>query len=310
MHYPTYIVHFNKNHDSKNGQFTYGDGDGDGRINDHENQIKTSLKRKGYSDNDVSTAMKGFKETASKVGSNKTQDAYYKYVESIYEDKSNDNKVKKAIMNYSKTASKDIKETEKSGNIKNIWSRSNNMDYPTYLAHFNRNHDSRNGQFTYGDGDADGITDDHHHKSNTIKKYSGENADKNLNKHGRYKVYKKLSKEIEKERFKQYGLSSYNVNRHKGIGKNSEMAEKKSKKYSEEADRLAKNEWDKNRKKYDRLGYMDVEELAMEIYDDKFRHEDMMNKDIAYLLDLGYDKQGAKKVAEFLNSPYSTYSIG
>lgn len=31
-----------------------------------------------------------------------------------------------------------------------------------YLIHFNKNHDKR-GQFTYGDGDRDGIRDDHHH---------------------------------------------------------------------------------------------------------------------------------------------------
>lgn len=34
-----------------------------------------------------------------------------------------------------------------------------------YLVHFNGNHSSKNGQFTYGDGDKDGITDDHHNYS-------------------------------------------------------------------------------------------------------------------------------------------------
>ena len=34
--YPTYLVHFNKNHDPKNGQFAEGDGDGDGQINDRK----------------------------------------------------------------------------------------------------------------------------------------------------------------------------------------------------------------------------------------------------------------------------------
>lgn len=33
-----YLVHFNKNHSPKNGQFTFGDGDGDGIIDDHRNQ--------------------------------------------------------------------------------------------------------------------------------------------------------------------------------------------------------------------------------------------------------------------------------
>ena len=40
--------------------------------------------------------------------------------------------------------------------------------YPTYLIHFNKNHSNYNGQFTSGDGDGDGIRDDHHHyKQNT-----------------------------------------------------------------------------------------------------------------------------------------------
>jgi hypothetical protein len=35
-----------------------------------------------------------------------------------------------------------------------------------YLMHFNKNHSKANGQFVSGDGDADGIVDDHHHYSN------------------------------------------------------------------------------------------------------------------------------------------------
>ena len=33
-----YLVHFNKNHSKANGQFTSGDGDGDGIVDDHSNQ--------------------------------------------------------------------------------------------------------------------------------------------------------------------------------------------------------------------------------------------------------------------------------
>ena len=40
MSYPSYLVHFNKNHSPKNGQFVSGDGDGDGVINDYKNQKK------------------------------------------------------------------------------------------------------------------------------------------------------------------------------------------------------------------------------------------------------------------------------
>lgn len=41
--YPSYLIHFNRQHDPKTGKFTYGDGDGDGVHNDHKNQNKSSL---------------------------------------------------------------------------------------------------------------------------------------------------------------------------------------------------------------------------------------------------------------------------
>ena len=37
-----YLCHYNKNHSPKNGQFTSGDGDGDGVSNDHANRSKKS----------------------------------------------------------------------------------------------------------------------------------------------------------------------------------------------------------------------------------------------------------------------------
>ena len=40
MEYPNYLIHFNKNHSAKNGQFVSGDGDGDGIVNDHANERK------------------------------------------------------------------------------------------------------------------------------------------------------------------------------------------------------------------------------------------------------------------------------
>lgn len=40
MSYPTYLIHFNKNHSKANGQFVSGDGDGDGIANDHAHQRK------------------------------------------------------------------------------------------------------------------------------------------------------------------------------------------------------------------------------------------------------------------------------
>ena len=40
MSYPSYLIHYNKNHSKANGQFVSGDGDGDGVVNDHANQKK------------------------------------------------------------------------------------------------------------------------------------------------------------------------------------------------------------------------------------------------------------------------------
>ena len=48
-------------------------------------------------------------------------------------------------------------------------------NYPTYLVHFNKNHDPKNGQFAEGDGDGDGIVDDRHYNSkfeNRSEKYA------------------------------------------------------------------------------------------------------------------------------------------
>ena len=39
-----YLMHFNKNHDPKNGRFTFGDGDSDGVIDDHAHRRKEAMK--------------------------------------------------------------------------------------------------------------------------------------------------------------------------------------------------------------------------------------------------------------------------
>lgn len=46
MYYPDYLIHYNKNHSAKNGQFTSGDGDGDGIANDHAHRSKKDGGRK------------------------------------------------------------------------------------------------------------------------------------------------------------------------------------------------------------------------------------------------------------------------
>ena len=39
----TYLIHYNKNHSKANGQFTSGDGDGDGVVDDHHNYKKNKV---------------------------------------------------------------------------------------------------------------------------------------------------------------------------------------------------------------------------------------------------------------------------
>ena len=43
MSYPTYLVHFNKNHSPKNGQFVSGDGDGDGQT-EYRDRLRNNKK--------------------------------------------------------------------------------------------------------------------------------------------------------------------------------------------------------------------------------------------------------------------------
>lgn len=47
------------------------------------------------------------------------------------------------------------------------------MDYSEYLMHFNKNHDKKSGRFSFGDGDGDGIRDDHSNQSKKQSKSDG-----------------------------------------------------------------------------------------------------------------------------------------
>ena len=44
MEYPSYLIHYNKNHSKANGQFVSGDGDGDGVTNDHAHRSNSASK--------------------------------------------------------------------------------------------------------------------------------------------------------------------------------------------------------------------------------------------------------------------------
>lgn len=97
MSYPTYLVHFNKNHDSKNGQFTFGDGDGDGLLGDH------------YSEKEK----KQIRSITSTVGSSRTQKAFLQIDRSR-----NAREARRNISEYEKSARNDEKEALKLGDEK------------------------------------------------------------------------------------------------------------------------------------------------------------------------------------------------
>ena len=66
-----YLVHFNKNHDKK-GQFTYGDGDGDGIVDDHANQNKEGAGGK------IKKAVAAYDSARDYVRSRQTKEDQYK----------------------------------------------------------------------------------------------------------------------------------------------------------------------------------------------------------------------------------------
>lgn len=73
MGYPSYLIHYNKNHSKKNGQFVSGDGDGDGTADEHHRYSKNGVsikteKRSGitkYSKQRYETTTTTIKKTGS-----------------------------------------------------------------------------------------------------------------------------------------------------------------------------------------------------------------------------------------------------
>ena len=80
------------------------------------------------------------------------------------------------------------------------------MSYPDYLIHFNKNHSSKNGQFISGDGDGDGVADEHHRYSknswairNKFQNKDGSLTDKGKASVNAYKEYKSKEKRLDIE---------------------------------------------------------------------------------------------------------------
>ena len=71
MGYPSYLVHYNKNHD-KLGRFTIGDGDGDGTRDDHHNQDKETAGQK------IKRAVDTYDSVRADIRNRSLKDAEYK----------------------------------------------------------------------------------------------------------------------------------------------------------------------------------------------------------------------------------------
>lgn len=91
-----------------------------------------------------------------------------------------------------------------------------------YLVHFNKNHSKANGQFVSGDGDGDGIVDDHANRSKKRGQYSAKIE--NYHKGTLFKDPYYIDKKGNKRSYDTYKDMPYDV-------QNSERARAKVKKY-------------------------------------------------------------------------------
>lgn len=155
------------------------------------------------------------------------------------------------------------------------------MSYPSYLIHFNGNHSSKNGQFISGDGDKDGIVDDHAHRSKTVKRYSGENARANLAKDGSYKVKKLIGKEQKKRGYKS-DRSQINADLKK-------------------AESIANKKFNTLKKKDKTLDEYDLQDMIDDAYD---RVHDYNKERITDIMGAGFDKKSAELIDKYLTNPW------
>lgn len=173
-----------------------------------------------------------------------------------------------------------------------------------YLIHYNKNHSKKNGQFVSGDGDSDGIVDDHHNYSKnkvtspkngssgvskSLKKYTGEKGLENMKKAGFMKVAKALSKDYGK-RYRD------------APGKNTEEADKKYKKKLADLEEKTWKKYEQKGKIADDGGYIWDEKIA-DWYNkeyDKIVSQDKIDYGRAWMKDLGINEQDADVINHFL----------
>lgn len=74
------------------------------------------------------------------------------------------------------------------------------MGYPTYLVHYNKNHDKL-GRFGSGDGDGDGIVDDHHNQKEAKKAYKALKGNGKNSKRGKEAEAKAMQRARNDEKF-------------------------------------------------------------------------------------------------------------
>lgn len=166
----------------------------------------------------------------------------------------------------------------------------------SYLIHFNKNHDKRNGRFTYGDGDGDGISDDHAHRSTKYQNSDGTPTKlgikryRELDRASDPNLYKSLLKETRDKRSKQSGW--YNKWDDKmPIGKNSrKVIEEGRQRYKEYENSKEYKDWEK---KIDELG-------------EKFESGDIDDDEY----DREYDKLYRQMPNKNFNSIYGTATLG
>lgn len=100
--YPSYLIHFNRNHSSKNGQFTSGDGDGDGTRNDHghRDSRKSDAKYKSTSNNKQFMSRINAGQAKKGVGSSNSKERYSDVDYAKESNKQSKNNQKLGIMDY------------------------------------------------------------------------------------------------------------------------------------------------------------------------------------------------------------------
>lgn len=121
--------------------------------------------------------------------------------------------------------------------------------HPDYLVHFNKNHSKKNGQFISGDGDSDGVADEHHRYSkNGIRKKKTIDYDKKV--HNPIDMSKRETSEYQNKLQKVHGV----IMKHDAAFNNSEEGKRLKRELES-----ARKEFYKQYSKYDKYfkGYDD-----------------------------------------------------